>query len=175
MTTMQWTVGDVRITKVVELEMTAPGGGEGTAVPDAYPQAVREIPWLCPDYADERGHLKISVHALLIDAPGLKLVVDTCTGNAKQRTAPLFNQLNTPFLQRFEATGWRREDVQAVLCTHLHVDHVGWNTMWVDGRWVPTFPNARYLIGRAEFAHWTQEPGRDTEALLADSVQPERK
>ena len=159
----------------ISRSLTAPGGGEGTAVPDARPQALREIPWLCPDYADERGHLKISVHALLIDAPGLKLVVDTCTGNAKQRTAPLFNQLNTPFLQRFEATGWRREDVQAVLCTHLHVDHVGWNTMWVDGRWVPTFPNARYLIGRAEFAHWTQEPGRDTEALLADSVQPERK
>lgn len=170
---LQWRVGDVMLTKLPELEMTAPGGGAGTAIPDAYPKAVRAIPWLAPDFADERGHLRMSVHALLVEAPGLKLVVDTCVGNHKRRSVPFFNGLSTDFLERMARAGWARDDVQAVLCTHLHVDHVGWNTVLEQGKWVPTFPHAQYLFGRAEYLHWQSSQGRgDTQELFRDSVQP---
>jgi glyoxylase-like metal-dependent hydrolase (beta-lactamase superfamily II) len=68
--------------------------------------------------------------------------------------------------------GWPPESVDAVICTHLHVDHVGWNTRLVDGAWVPTFPNAEYLIGRREHAHWQEDDDADQQAILADSVKP---
>jgi glyoxylase-like metal-dependent hydrolase (beta-lactamase superfamily II) len=129
--------------------------------------------WLQPDFATAAGRLKISVHALLVEGPGFKLVVDTCAGNGKERASPLFHMLQTAFLDEFAKTGCSLEDVDLVLCTHLHVDHVGWNTIRDGERWVPTFPNARYLIGAIEHAQATQGPGRpDTARLLADSIQP---
>lgn len=129
--------------------------------------------WLQPDFATGDGKLRISVHALLVQGPGVNLVVDTCAGNDKERALPLFNMRQSAFLDEFYRTGCSRADVNLVLCTHLHVDHVGWNTMLVDGAWVPTFPNARYLIGRAEYAYARAGQGRpDTGRLLADSVQP---
>src|SRR5690606_22470986 len=75
-------------------------------------------------------------------------------------------------LQRLDAEGFGREAVDTVLCTHLHVDHVGWNTMLENGRWVPTFPKARYLIAQAEFDHWREHGQGDDAAIFADSVQP---
>ena len=82
--------------------------------------------------------------------------------------------MQTGFLKDFEAAGFSRESIDVVLCTHLHIDHVGWNTMLVDGKWVPTFPNARYLMGRAEFDYWKAAPGSTAgePAVFADSVQP---
>jgi glyoxylase-like metal-dependent hydrolase (beta-lactamase superfamily II) len=168
-----WTVGDLRITKVLELEEAVEGGIAGGILPDARPDLIRGMAWLHPDFATAEGRLKISVHALLVRGPGFNLVVDTCAGNGKERASPLFNMLQTAFLDEFAATGCAREDVDLVLCTHLHVDHVGWNTMRVGERWVPTFPNARYLIGAAEYERSAGGQGRpDTARLMADSVQP---
>jgi glyoxylase-like metal-dependent hydrolase (beta-lactamase superfamily II) len=101
-------------------------------------------------------------------------VVDTCLGNDKQnRRIPHWNDRQGPFLRELVEAGYPRESIDIVLCTHLHVDHVGWNTMLADGRWVPTFPRARYLIGRAEFRHWTGDHGReDMRHVLSDSVLP---
>jgi glyoxylase-like metal-dependent hydrolase (beta-lactamase superfamily II) len=100
-------------------------------------------------------------------------VVDTCVGNDKVRRSLIGREpLSTNFLGLMAEAGWSRDSVEAVVCTHLHVDHVGWNTMLEDGRWVPTFPRARYLIGRAEFAHWSAEAEGEQAAVLADSVQP---
>jgi len=120
-----------------------------------------------------------------VKTPGLNIVVDTCVGNDKpRRLVPFLDELQTAFLAKLEAAGCRREQVDVVLCTHLHVDHVGWNTMLLDGAWVPTFPNARYLIGRAEYEHWRSvvdeidrsgatDPMQDFERqTFADSVQP---
>jgi glyoxylase-like metal-dependent hydrolase (beta-lactamase superfamily II) len=98
-------------------------------------------------------------------------VVDTCVGNDKPRGAP-FGALSTNFLQDMEGIGWTRDSVDAVVCTHLHVDHVGWNTMLVDGKWIPTFPKARYLIGRREFEHWNAEKDAENQQILSDSVRP---
>jgi glyoxylase-like metal-dependent hydrolase (beta-lactamase superfamily II) len=139
---------------------------------DAEPEALRTMPWLYPHFVTAEGALILSVHALLVDAPGLRLVVDTCIGNDKPRGMLRNRPLATSFLKDFEATGWTRESVDAVICTHLHVDHVGWNTMLEDGKWVPTFPNARYFIGRREYEHWSGEAGEEQQAILSDSVRP---
>ena len=170
---LQWKIGDVTVTKLVELEVTFPGGGPGTVLPDGSPAAVKEIEWLVPHFATAEGYLRMSVHALLVEGPSGRFIVDTCVGNHKPRTTPVFNMLATRFLDDLAAVGWGRDSVNGVLCTHLHVDHVGWNTVLEDGRWVPTFPNARYYIGQEEFEHWMRtSTWPDTGAMLGDSVQP---
>jgi glyoxylase-like metal-dependent hydrolase (beta-lactamase superfamily II) len=166
-----WRIGDVTVTKVVELEVT---GGSRFILPQATPEAILPISWLQPHFADERGRLRMSIHAFIVETPTRRIVVDTCLGNDKQnRRIPTWNDLHGPFLADLAEAGFPRESIDTVLCTHLHVDHVGWNTMLVDGRWVPTFPRARYLMGRAEYQHWTGPHDRDDiRQILADSVLP---
>lgn len=168
---MKWQIGDVTVTKIVELETT---GGSRFILPQATRDEVRLIEWLHPHFADEEGRLKMSIHALIIEAPGRRILVDTCLGNDKQgRKIPTWNDRQGRFLEDLAEAGFARETIDTVLCTHLHVDHVGWNTMLVDGEWVPTFPNARYLFGRVEYEHWTANTERaDMIPILADSVQP---
>ena len=168
---MKWRIGEVTVTKLVELEVT---GGSRFILPQATYEEILQIAWLQPDFADERGRLKMSIHALVVEAPSRRIIVDTCLGNDKEnRRIPTWNKLQTSFLADLAAAGYPRETIDTVVCTHLHVDHVGWNTMLVDGRWVPTFPKARYLMGRVEYAHWTSQLEReDMSAVLADSVTP---
>ncbi len=168
---MQWRIGAVTVTKIVELEVT---GGSRFLLPQATYEAVLPIGWLQPDFADQRGRLKMSIHALVVETPSRRIIVDTCLGNDKEnRRIPAWNRMQTGFLADLAAAGYPRETIDTVVCTHLHVDHVGWNTMLVEGRWVPTFPNARYLIGRVEYHHWAAPHGRDDmAAVLADSVTP---
>jgi glyoxylase-like metal-dependent hydrolase (beta-lactamase superfamily II) len=168
---MKWRIGDVTVTKIVELEVT---GGSRFILPQATYEAVLPISWLQPHFADERGRLKMSIHALVVETPERRIVVDTCLGNDKEgRRIPGWNNLQGPFLADLAAAGFPRESIDTVLCTHLHVDHVGWNTMLVGDRWVPTFPNARYLMGRVEFDHWrAQREREDMAAVFADSVAP---
>jgi glyoxylase-like metal-dependent hydrolase (beta-lactamase superfamily II) len=172
----KWRVGKVTVTKIVELEVT---GGSRFILPQATYEEILPIGWLQPHFADERGRLKMSIHALAIETPERRIVVDTCLGNDKEgRRIPTWNNLQGPFLADLAAAGYPRESIDTVLCTHLHVDHVGWNTMLADGTngtktWVPTFPNARYLMGRVEFAHWQGQRERDDmAAVFADSVKP---
>jgi glyoxylase-like metal-dependent hydrolase (beta-lactamase superfamily II) len=169
---LSWTVGEVKITRVVEMEMPIAYNAEHPFLVEATPEALRGMPWLYPDFVDGEDRMRLSIHALLVEAPGLRLVVDTCIGNDKARGIVGKRPLATPFLERLAEAGWSRESVDAVVCTHLHVDHVGWNTMLEDGKWVPTFPKARYLIGRTELAHWRGETDGEMMAILADSVQP---
>jgi glyoxylase-like metal-dependent hydrolase (beta-lactamase superfamily II) len=173
---MRWRIGKVAVTKIVELEVT---GGSRFILPQASYEEILPIGWLRPHFADERGRLKMSIHALVVETPDRRIIIDTCLGNDKRnRRIPTWNDRQGPFLADLAAAGFPRESIDAVLCTHLHVDHVGWNTMLVDGpngqkSWVPTFPRARYLMGRAEFAHWRDERGRDDmAAVFADSVAP---
>ncbi len=170
---MQWKVGQVTITKVVELEMA---GGSRFLLPQATPEAVREIDWLAPHFADEAGKLRLSIHALIIETPGgRRILVDTCLGNDKQgRKIPHWNGRQGRFLEDLAAAGYPADSIDTVLCTHLHTDHVGWNTRLLDGRWVPSFPRARYVFGAREYAHWSlPEAGEASQrAVFADSVQP---
>jgi len=168
---MKWRIGRVTVTKIVELEVT---GGSRFILPQAAYQEILPISWLQPHFADERGRLKMSIHALVVETPERRIVVDTCLGNDKQgRRIPTWNNLQGPFLADLAAAGFPRESIDTVLCTHLHVDHVGWNTILVGDRWQPTFPKARYLMGRVEFEHWRAQRERDDmEAVFADSVKP---
>ncbi len=168
---MKWRIGAVTVTKIVEMEVT---GGSRFILPQATYEEILPIAWLRPHFADERGRLRMSIHALVVEAPGRRIVVDTCLGNDKEgRRIPTWNNLQTPFLADLAAAGFPRESIDTVLCTHLHVDHVGWNTMRDAGKWVPTFPRARYLMGKTEFAHWQGERDReDMQTVLADSVAP---
>src|SRR6202035_5037952 len=168
---MKWRIGEVTVTKIVELEVT---GGSRFILPQATPAAIIPIEWLRPDFADERGRLKMSIHALMVETPSRRIVVDTCLGNDKEnRRIPTWNNLQTSFLGDLAAAGYARETIDTVICTHLHVDHVGWNTMLNGGNWVPTFPNARYLMGRVESDHCRSQHDReDVEAILADPVTP---
>ena len=173
---MKWQIGKVTVTKIVELEVT---GGSRFILPQATYEEILPIEWLQPHFADERGRLKMSIHALVVETPDRRIIVDTCLGNDKaNRRIPTWNNLQGPFLVDLAAAGFPRQSIDTVLCTHLHVDHVGWNTMLVDGTngtktWLPTFPRARYLMGRVEFAYWRSQRERDDmAAVFADSVAP---
>ena len=166
----RWEIGGVKITRIVELETLS----KGTFVlPDATLENVkRDSELLMPHFADANGKMRMSVHALVLESQGRRIVVDTCIGNDKRRGAPAWNMLHTSFLADLEQAGFPRESIDYVLCTHLHVDHVGWNTMMVDGRWIPTFPHARYLIGRKEWEHWSVDQSKFVKDPIDDSVRP---
>lgn len=166
----RWKIGDATVTRFVEMETVS----KATFIlPQATPENVlTERSWLVPNFAEENGKVRMSIHALVVESKGLRMVVDTCLGNDKRRDFPGWNELHTPFLQDLEAGGFARDSITHVLCTHLHVDHVGWNTMLIDGRWVPTFPKARYLIGRKEWEHWSVSNDRQRRDPIEDSVRP---
>ena len=166
----QWKIGNVTITRVVELESL---GGSRFILPDATRDACLNYDWLQPHFMDDKGNLLMSVQALVVDTGARRILVDTCIGNDKERNVPAWSHLQTQFLQDLGAAGYEPDTIDTVLCTHLHVDHVGWNTMLVDDQWVPTFPNARYLFAKTEWEHW--KANEDAEVygpVLADSVRP---
>lgn len=164
----RWKIGNVNITRVVDDVNSWIGQ---LILPQATPEAVRSIPWLAP-FLDPEGRLVISIHALIVESCGRRILVDTCLGNGKERPlVPEWHLRSTPFLADLADVGAPRESVDIVLCTHLHIDHVGWNTMRVNDRWVPTFPNARYLFARAEWQYWKDQP-EDYGPVITDSVRP---
>lgn len=171
---LQWQIGDVTVKRVVEFVAPVPLNPEAPFFDGLTLDALRKMPWLFPHFASEDGTLKLSIHALLVEAPGgIRLVVDTCVGNDKPRNMTRQRPFQRPFLQHLTEAGFARESVTTVVCTHLHVDHVGWNTMLGEtGQWLPTFPNAQYLIGRQEYEHWIKDDEPEQKAIMADSVKP---
>ena len=168
MDNLSWQIGDVRITRVQEIE----DSGLEWVIRQASPANLRKIPWLSPHFVDADWEARLSVHALVVDTPSRRIVVDTCVGNHKNLPLEQWSQRKGPFLEDLEASGFPAESVDTVLCTHLHFDHVGWNTILVDGRWRPTFPNARYLVAREEWAHWEAQEGDFATTVLSESVRP---
>jgi glyoxylase-like metal-dependent hydrolase (beta-lactamase superfamily II) len=166
----QFKIGDVKITRIIESEAPWPGTW---LLPNATLENVKkEADWLYPTFSDEKGKLRMSIHALVLESQGKRIIVDTCIGNEKVRSNAAWNNLQTPFLSDFEKAGFTREKVDHVVCTHLHVDHVGWNTMLKDGKWVPTFNNAQYVIGGIEWDYWSKYDGKDMRDPVEDSVRP---
>jgi glyoxylase-like metal-dependent hydrolase (beta-lactamase superfamily II) len=168
---MRWTVGRVRITNIVEIAAT---GGTRFILPQATPEEGRKIDWLAPHYANAEGRLRLNVQSWIVETPQRRIIVDTCIGNGKSnRSVPTWNGLDTPFLSHLAAAGYPADTIDTVLCTHLHVDHVGWNTTAAGGEWVPTFPKARYVFGKDEYDHWAaHSPAGEHRAVFEDSVQP---
>ena len=137
-TLSQFNVGDVKISRIVESE----GPWDGTfLLPDATGENVqKERDWLYPTFSDERGNLRMSIHSIVIESQGKRIIVDTCIGNDKVRSNPAWNKLQLPYLEDLRKLGHAREAIDHVICTHLHIDHVGWNTMLKDGKWVADLP-----------------------------------
>jgi glyoxylase-like metal-dependent hydrolase (beta-lactamase superfamily II) len=147
-------IGTTTITGIVE----QPLYGLNSLLPMATPEAVRAIDWLRPEVVEPDGTLLGVIQAFVVEHDGAVVVVDTCIGDGKDLPVdPAWTNLTTGFLDRFRHEGFDPDQVDVVLCTHLHLDHVGWNTRHDGTRWVPTFPNARYLFDRTEYAHWHHE------------------
>jgi glyoxylase-like metal-dependent hydrolase (beta-lactamase superfamily II) len=170
--TQTWRVGGATITRIEE-QVGPNDSTAGVFLPDLdRARFEKHLHWLAPAHYDpEHDKLVTSNHSWLIRTGSLTILLDTCAGNHKERPwLPRFHQLNVPFLERLEAAGAKPQDVDIVLCTHLHADHVGWNTRLENGRWVPTFPNARYLFSRIENESAHQHPHRA--GMYEDSVLP---
>lgn len=150
-------VGAAEIRPVLEMALTARPIAWLGATPDLI-EANRD--WLVPCFLEQGDTWSVNFQTWLLHVDDLTVVVDPCTGNGRPHPLPPFDMLDTPFIERFEATGTRPEDVDYVFCTHMHHDHCGWNTRLRDGRWVPTFPNARYLFVRREFDRWDPRGAR---------------
>jgi len=173
---MKWKVGDTTITKITEIVYPE----FSDVIPAATPDVVKKVKWLFPHFVTPEGKLSLSIHSLIVDTPSATLVVDTCIGNDRNR-APLavMSMLATSYLEDMIAAGYQPESVDYVLCTHLHPDHVGWNTRLADGKWVPTFPNASYLMDKKDLVLFgsIDENAKDDflqmqRHVFADSVQP---
>lgn len=151
-----------------------------TFFPDWRPEIVdAHRHWMVPNHYDTAsGWIKLSVHSWLIRIGGRTVLIDGCVGNHKPRPLrPKWHMMNTPYLDRLAAAGVRPQDVDMVMCTHLHMDHVGWNTRLENGRWVPTFPKARYVFSRADYDHYLAldrdpEKGPVNQGSFRDSVLP---
>jgi glyoxylase-like metal-dependent hydrolase (beta-lactamase superfamily II) len=151
----QFTVGEATIDRIEETYLAV---YRATDIFPEFTDAIRaeHAGWLAPSHFDAAsGYIKLSVHSWLLRIGNTTILIDCCCGNDKPRPArPFWNMLNTPYLDRLAAAGARPEDIDYVMCTHLHHDHVGWNTRLRDGRWVPTFPNARYVISKPDFEYY---------------------
>ena len=168
--------GPFSITRVVETE--GPFRPPDFLLPDAVPEEFAQTTVARdPRFYDAvNNRLIMGFYALVVRTQRNVILVDTCVGNDKERpNLPDWHRRNGTFLADLAASGCPAESVTHVLCTHLHVDHVGWNTRLIGGRWVPTFPNAKYLMARKEVEHWEEtrqrEPGVN-HASWDDSVQP---
>lgn len=170
MTPPQWRIGECVVHRIDELALS----GMESLLPKATPDVVGEVGWLQPPHTDGNADLLGSVHAFAIEIDGRRIVVDTGVGNGKTRALADFDHLDTPFPQRLENAGFAPETVDLVITTHLHTDHVGWNTRWEGQRWAPNFPNARYLVSRTEFDYWTGVELGSARHVFADSVHPVR-
>jgi glyoxylase-like metal-dependent hydrolase (beta-lactamase superfamily II) len=144
-------VGEVEILRVEE--SLGPGFQPNVLLPDWNAKDIApHLPWLAPTYYDPQAdRIVSSIHSWVLKTRHHTILIDTCVGNHKERPdTPRFHMLNRPYMENFAKAGLRVEDIDYVLCTHLHVDHVGWNTRLDNGRWVPTFPNAKYVFSKTD-------------------------
>ncbi len=171
-----FSLGEFTLSSVVEIGDSQLEARE--IFPDWTPEAIGpHLEWMAPRHSDPTGEkLAIVIQSFLIKTPRYTILVDACGGNDKNRNRPHFHQRQWPWLETLAAAGAAPEDIDFVLCTHMHVDHVGWNTRLENGRWAPTFPNARYIFASAEWEHW-QKLAAETDLprtgnYIEDSVLP---
>ncbi|HEV2703701.1 MAG TPA: MBL fold metallo-hydrolase [Steroidobacteraceae bacterium] len=147
-----WTVGRVEITRLVEVWKWE--DDIWMVLEDSKPAICEGQPWLLPHHVTPEGRMFINFQAFVVKAGNRRIMIDTCIGADRERQFPVFSRMRTTFMEDLASLGISPTDIDTVLCTHLHFDHVGWNTHLVNGRWVPTFPKARYLFSRKEYDHW---------------------
>lgn len=158
--TIRSRIGHAEIVQIVEMDIS---GILGVLLPEATPDVMKSIAWMKPPYVDDEHRMRAVSQCFIVTTGTRVLVVDTCVGNDKQLAGfDAFADLRLEFLATLEQAGIDRHAVTDVLCTHLHFDHVGWNTYKQDGRWLPTFPNATYHFDKTEYAFAQQGDPNDT-------------
>jgi glyoxylase-like metal-dependent hydrolase (beta-lactamase superfamily II) len=173
---LQTALGDITIDRIIEQE--APLFDLAEFFPTLAPAVIEEHrSWLEPQYVEPgTGRLVLCIQSYLVRTPHHSILIDTCVGNDKPRpTRPFWNMMRSQAFERsLAAVGVGVADIDYVMCTHLHTDHVGWNTRLDNGRWVPTFPRAQYLFAERELAFWTERQKQNPEACpwIVDSVLP---
>ncbi|BCW62927.1 MBL fold metallo-hydrolase [Arthrobacter sp. StoSoilB22] len=155
MSNENWKIGAVQVTKIVE-------SVSAHRAEDLFPGSSSEVvsqnrEWLHPHFIDNEDKLFLSIHSLCIEADGKKIVVDTCIGNETPEPYAAIAIPGSKYLDDLEAIGFKRDEVDFVVCTHLHIDHVGWNTMRQGEKYLPTFPNARYLFTEPAVSGWKEQ------------------
>ena len=168
-------LGEVTISRVIEIDRSS--FPTASMLPESTPAAIaKHDAWLRPHFYDAAtGDLGSRIGSYIVRTPHHTVIIDTGVGNDKNRDgAAAWHMRKGNYLADLEAAGVKRDDVDLVLLTHLHIDHVGWNTCLIDGKWRPTFPNARYIFAGEEFEFWKHESGKPgvNEPCIADSVLP---
>jgi glyoxylase-like metal-dependent hydrolase (beta-lactamase superfamily II) len=149
------TLGSFTVHKVLEVEQAAP---LKMALDEVTAADLAELKhWYWDRFlaaTPQESQLQISIHSFVVRCRGRNILIDGCIGNHKRRSLSFADNLSTPYLERLRDCGLTPSDIDVVMCTHLHGDHVGWNTRLQDGRWIPTFPNARYLFTRPDVEYF---------------------
>ena len=165
-----WNIGKVKVTAIVE--MTVSGMNE-FVFPEGHPEICKPIDWMKPHFMDAEGNLIFAIQGFVIEAGDRRLLIDTCIGNDKETGIEGWDNLQLPFIEDLAKAGYKPDDIDTVFCTHLHVDHVGWNTKFENGEWAPTFKNARYLFARKEWEHWSSNDDDPEYSLVyRQSIKP---
>jgi glyoxylase-like metal-dependent hydrolase (beta-lactamase superfamily II) len=167
-------LGRMTVRKVFELETAPPFSAFlGGVEPEDF---ARLATWHDDDNLGDTAEgslFAMSMHSYVVEIDGLSVLIDACNGNHKHRAIPDIDRVETPYLTNLTALGLTTDDIDMVLCTHLHFDHVGWNTRLANGSWVPTFPNARYIFSRRDFEELSQQEEEDDHLrAFKDSVLP---
>jgi len=164
-------VGNVSVSSIIERD--GPWRAPNIMFPSATPKELADIMSSVPDFTYDRAKdlLVITYQTFVVRTPRCTALIDTCVGEHQRRPPQLLFD-KKPWLDGFAAHGLKFEDIDYVFCTHLHVDHVGWNTRLQDGRLVPTFPNAKYVFSRREYEHWKQATEPNFAAVHEDCVEP---
>jgi glyoxylase-like metal-dependent hydrolase (beta-lactamase superfamily II) len=171
---LTFTVGDLTIHRIIEQETTF------LSALDLFPSLTPDLLAESRDWMRQAGAidaedmLVLCFQSYVVRTPHHTILIDSCIGNDKPRPVrPKWNmKTDDTYMRALGAANLSVEDIDFVMCTHLHVDHVGWNTKMEGGRWVPTFPNARYIFGQTEFDYWTEQHAKAAVPAFGDSVLP---
>ena len=167
----RFAIGDIQVAKVIDtLESFSPKAIYVDKDRGAFDP---HLDWLQPHFIDADKGMLLSIHTFVVKTRHHTVLIDTCVGNHKRDAGfPQWNDRNGNYLAELEAAGCALEDVDYVFCTHMHIDHTGWNTRLRDGRWVPTFPNAKYLFNRREWESWNEAGAADNRPVLEQNILP---
>ena len=172
---LHMTLGDITLHRIIEDQSAL------MPIRDFLPNLSQEVldthrDWLAGSGAldPSNDHIVLCFQSYVIKTPHHTILVDSCLGNHKNRpNRPRWHQkTDDHYMTALAKAGISVEEIDYVMCTHLHVDHVGWNTRLENGVWVPTFPNARYLFSKQEYAYWEERSRTEAIDHIIDSVLP---